>query len=221
LYDVVSNRAFVLFRFLIRDLNSVRGKRERVVGRRPDPRPRRAPGAILPPPPLSLSFSFPTQQLPSPSLPPPLALGGIPVSGCHRSSSHEVSSPSLPLSSPSSFPPPTRPCPAPPAARPCPVPPGHEPLSEAPRSRAPVWRPQPRAPAPARRPAPGSPLPWRGGPPPTRPAPDAALVRVAFKFSIIHGLRRTLLHAMIHFNFRLFSVLCHALRRAMIRLISI
>jgi hypothetical protein len=157
LYDVVSNRAFVLFRFLIRDLNSVRGKRERAVGCRPDPRPRRAPGAVLPPcaphPSLSLSFSFPMQQLPSPSLPPPLALGGIPVSGCHRSSSHEVSSPSLPLSSPSSLPPPTRPCPVPPAMSPCPKPPGRVPLSGVPIR---------------------VPLPQRDGLPPAHPCPGVA-----------------------------------------------
>jgi hypothetical protein len=76
--------------------------------RRGPPRP--SPGAPLAPsphtPPLS-HFSFPS-NFPLPLFhlsPPPLALGGIPVSGCHRSWSPELSSPSLPLSSPSSLPP--------------------------------------------------------------------------------------------------------------------
>jgi hypothetical protein len=71
-----------------------------------------------PPPcaPLSLSLIFfspaaTSLSLSPTSLPPPLALGGIPVSGCRRSSSPEVSSPfpSPLLSSPSSFPPPRGP----------------------------------------------------------------------------------------------------------------
>jgi hypothetical protein len=37
LSNVVSNRAFVSFRFSVRDLDSIRGKRVRAVGFRPDP----------------------------------------------------------------------------------------------------------------------------------------------------------------------------------------
>jgi hypothetical protein len=100
LSDVVYNRAFVSFWFSVRYLNAIRGKRVRAVGCRPGPRP--GPGTLLMP--FSLShFSFPRSNIPLPLFhlsPPPLALGGIPVSGCRRSSSPELSSPSLPLSSP-------------------------------------------------------------------------------------------------------------------------
>jgi hypothetical protein len=56
------------------------------------------------PTPLPLIFPFPCSNFPLPFFhlsPPSLALGGIPVSGCHRSSSPEVSFPS-PFFSPSS-----------------------------------------------------------------------------------------------------------------------
>jgi hypothetical protein len=125
LSDVVSNRAFVSFRFSVRDLNAIRGKRVRAVGCQPGPQPgpvrgvapprptqpRRAAGALPPPmhvpPSLSFLFSRATTSLSLSSTSP--CLGGIPVSSCCRSSSPKVSSPSLRLSSPSSVPPP-QPC---------------------------------------------------------------------------------------------------------------
>jgi hypothetical protein len=67
LSDVMSNRAFVSFQFLIHDLNSVSGKRERAMGCWLGPRPTR-PGTPLAPlsPPMRastpLSFSFPARS---------------------------------------------------------------------------------------------------------------------------------------------------------------
>jgi hypothetical protein len=151
------------------------------VGSRPDPwrdPPRPSPGARalapLPrraPNPLPLILSFPRSNLPLFHLSPPLlALGWILVSGCHLSSSPEVSflSPLFSLSSPSLS------------------------LRVAPRRSLHLARP-PRgwlAASPARVPRPAlacSPVPVR-----------AALARVTFKFSLIHVLRR----AVIHFKFR-------------------
>ena len=124
LSDAVSNRVFVPFQSSIHNLDSIRGKRVRAEGFSPGSRPRLSrgstqpsltPGVNLAPsphaPPLShflfprSKFTLPLFHLSSISL----ALGGIPVSGCHRSSSLEVSSPSLFLSSPSS-PSPAHPC---------------------------------------------------------------------------------------------------------------
>jgi hypothetical protein len=137
LSDVVSNHAFVSLRFLVRDLDLIRGKRVCVVGFRPSLQP--SPWRPLPlcarPHPPSLSFSFPAQQLPSPSLPSPLALGGIMVSSCHRSTSPQVSSPSLPLPSP-------LPLSSLPRAPPARCPPGHAPPP------GPWWRPALGAPLP-------------------------------------------------------------------------
>jgi hypothetical protein len=73
-------------------------------------------------PPLSLISLFSRNNFPLPLFhlpPPPLALGGIPVSGCRRSSSLEVSSPYPLLSLLPPFPR-RGPCPM----RPYPVPPG-------------------------------------------------------------------------------------------------
>jgi hypothetical protein len=140
-------------------------------------RPRRAPGApppCTPPPPLPLIFPFPHNNFPLPLFhfsPPPLALGGILVSGCRRSSSLEVSFPSFALSSP--LPPPslTRACP-------CPA----SPRAPLPHSAAPPIRPPACGP-------PGvvvrPPARWCG-PVPAAPSPArAALARIAFKFSSI------------------------------------
>ena len=81
--------------------------------------------------------------------------------------------------------------------------------------------------APARSSAPDVALPGAPGtrsPVPSARSPNpvhAALARVAFKFSykfsLIHVLHRALHHVMIHFKFRLFSVVC----RTTIRLISV
>jgi hypothetical protein len=84
--DVVPNRAFISFWFSIRDLISIRSRRERAVVSQPGPQPSPACGAGHPdlalaqartlvplprraptPPPHSF---FPVQQLHSPSLPP-------------------------------------------------------------------------------------------------------------------------------------------------------
>jgi hypothetical protein len=75
--------------------------------------------------------------------------------------------------------------------------------AHSPPRRPPARRPQAR-------PAPGAPVPTR-----------VALARLAFKFSLIHVLRRAVHRATIHFKFRLFSVLHRALRRATICLISV
>jgi hypothetical protein len=83
LSDVVSNYAVVLFRFSVRDLDSIRGKWVRAVGLQPSPRSGPAPGAppdALPPhariptPPSLNSFSniATSLSLSSTSLPSPL-----------------------------------------------------------------------------------------------------------------------------------------------------
>jgi hypothetical protein len=76
LSDVVYNHTFVSFRFSVRDLNAIRGKRMRAVGCRPDPArpvawptsapPRRAPSPhpMCVPSPLSLSL-FPSRAVTS------------------------------------------------------------------------------------------------------------------------------------------------------------
>jgi hypothetical protein len=102
LSDVVSNRASVLFRFSIHDLISIRGRASSGFLAQPW----RAPWHLTPVRPLlSLSFSFPSQQLHSPSLPP---LFHLPcprcdlVDDCRRSSNPKVSFPSPLLSLPPS-----------------------------------------------------------------------------------------------------------------------
>jgi hypothetical protein len=173
LSDVVSNRAFVSFCFSVRDLDSIRSKRVRVVGFWPGPwrGPWRPPPLRGAPNPSLSHFLFPRNNFPLPLFHLTLislALGGIPVSGCRRSSSPEVSPP-LPLSSPSFLPPlrapwsvlprhargtwsPTAPratpahCPrpAPPRRHATPYPPLPDSLA-----RAPTWLLSHRAPIPA------------------------------------------------------------------------
>jgi hypothetical protein len=164
LSDVVYNRAFVSFRFSVRD-----GSAWPMV--RPTPaQPRRAPGA-LPPCAPSLSFLF-SQQLPSPSLPP------LSTSPCPRWDSSERLPPlveprvELPISSPllSLLPTsPARPLAAPSPARAWPCPPTAAP-DAAPVRRGSCTTPPRRG--PQRGPGARSPNPVR-----------AALTRVAFKFS--------------------------------------
>jgi hypothetical protein len=101
LFDVVYNRAFVSFRFSVRDLNVISGKRVRAVGCRPSLGPRPTCGAAHPGsvlarpwrptphacPPFSLISLFPCNNFHLPLFhlsPPPLALVGIPLSGCRR-----------------------------------------------------------------------------------------------------------------------------------------
>jgi hypothetical protein len=165
---------------------------------RPLARPCCPPFHARAPPPLSLIFfshAATSLSLSSISIPCHLALGWIPGSGCRRSSSPEVSSPSLPLPSP--LPPSSLPS-APPAR----CLPGRAPLLDAPghalpadpRLRAPAWPP---VAAYTRH---GG-LPWCDSPPLARPTPRhapaparprarspspacAALARATFKFSL-------------------------------------
>jgi hypothetical protein len=135
LSDVESDCVSASFRFSIRDLIPISGHVCSGFSTRPLPPP---PPPCAPP--LSISFSFPAQQLPSPSLPPlshPLCPGCDPVDGCRRSSDPEVSSPS-PLLSPSLLP--LSPCtqyPAPTPRRP----PARPPTPGAARWHGPVARP--------------------------------------------------------------------------------
>jgi hypothetical protein len=141
---------FVQFWFSIRDLIMIRSRRERVAGSRPGPwrgHPSSGARALVPllrrhtPPPPPHSF-FPVQQLPS--LPPLLALGWIPVSGCCRSSSPEVSFPS-PLFSPSSPSLSLLAAPVSPWRAPCPVPDARPALpGMAPATRQTAAAPSPR-----------------------------------------------------------------------------
>jgi hypothetical protein len=182
-------------------------------------RPRRVPG--IPPP--HAPHPSPS-HFPSPSLPYHLALGGIPVSGCRRSSSPEESFPSPLFSRSSSLSLrscPRRPCTSPGApllspgaAATRPPPParwsGLDATSLArPQRLAARWRDQPRRVAPTPRPrGTCSPVPGTRSSNPVH----VALACLAFKFNLIHVLRR----ATIHFKFIFISVSHRTIRRVTI-----
>jgi hypothetical protein len=139
--DVVSDRASVSFRFSIRVFLSISGRAcsgfSARPGMRPDPAQPLAPHLPhAPHVPLSISFLFPAQQLPSPSL-IPLALGVI------RWTVATIIEPrgELPLPPPLSLPSLPSPC-----ARPSRGPPWWRPFPAAPRPSlaAPPHAPSPR-----------------------------------------------------------------------------